>query len=420
MVDPRVLHQVTVEIATGFLVLAGIAVALKLMADLWLHGFSGRYWILDRWARSIGWFAEPTSFLALTAGVFVSFVTSWTGLNVWPASMLWTDPTVRNKMLLVALSTTLFLGAFAIRARFGSRLWRAPSAGALYALLVLAGNVFLVLQNSVGGHLQGTGSLLDDLLKMINLDETVLWTFPSQAALACLVGFPLVAAFLALRVRASNRLWARRELGPLARDVKHLLVEARRADLGVDGPRRLVGRANLAIREGHHARALRLLEKAKAGMLTAPPFTGSIEGVEFWAGLDLPRSARLRRAVGGREVPLDPALGDPPQPASLPAAVGLVEGSLRHFEEAPILRLQTELRAARDSLLDFKARGWDLTEPVRMLRAAHEHLQRAEWSEAVRALEQFRAEMKRAEEAEPGNLPRPDSSEGSTPYADET
>jgi hypothetical protein len=436
MVDPRVLHSVTVEMATGFLLLAGIGVALKLATDLWLRHFAGRYWILDRWSRSIGAFAEPTSFLALTVGVFASFATSWTGLNVWPASMLWTDPTVRNKMLLVALSTTLFLGAWVLRARFKTRIWLTPTTGALFALLVLAGDGFLVLQNSVGGHLQGTGSLLDDLLKMVNLDETILWTFPAQASIACLIGFPIVVGLLGLRLRASNRLWARRELVPIAGEVKGLLAEALRADLGVDGPRRIIGRANFAVRKGHYARAVRLLEKAKAGLVTAPPFTGNVEAIQFWADVDpaemggpaflagsatpgILEAAHRPRPLGDSRTTGDPAHGERAGSTNLPAAMGLVEGSIRRFEEAPLLQLQEELRAARDALLDYKARGWDLTEPVRMLKAAHGHLQRAEWNDAIRCMEQFRREMRRAAEADSVTPRRHGDSSPSAPSADE-
>ena len=398
MVDPRVLHQITVEIATGFLTLAGVAVALKLGTDLWLRRFRGHSWTLDRWARSVGAFAEPTAFVALALGVFVSFVTSWTGLNVWPSTALWSDPTVRNKMLLVALSTTLFLGAFILRARFRARIWLAPSAGALYAGLVLAANVILVLQNSVGGHLQGTGSALDDLLAMVHLDETVLWTLPTQAAYVCLLGFPLIVLLLGINLKVSNRTWARRELVPLAREVKGLLADAQRADIAVDGPRWLIQRANVAARRGAHARAVRLLEKAKAKLLVAPPFTGSAEGVEFWAGEDIPRSARRRRVVADPGRAIASAHG-PPGPENLPEAVGLVESSLRQFEEAPILRLQAELRAARAALLDVRARGWDLREPLRVLREVQVHLQRAEWNDAVLALQRFRQELQRVADA---------------------
>ena len=407
MVDPRVLHQVTVEIATGFLTLAGISVALKLVSDLWLRRFKGRFFTLDRWSRSVGRFAEPTAFVALALGVITSFATSYTGLNVWPSSMLWSDPTVRNKMLLVAVSTTLFLGALALRIRFRARLWRAASAGGLYAGLVLAGNVALILQNSVGGHLQGTGSLLDDALAMVHVDETVLWTLPSRVALACIVGFPLVVLVIGLMLRAANRTWARREIGPLAREVKGLLADAQRADLGVDGPRRLIGRANFAIRKGSYARAVRLLERAKDGLLVAPPLPGSVDGLEFWAGRDLP--ARNPAAMDG-----------PDGAASLPGAVGIVEGSLKEFEGAPILRLQAELRAARDALLEVRDRGWDLREPVRMLREVHEHLQRAEWNEAIEALEEFRRDLRRASEAGLVALPRDDEQGSSSPPTDET
>ncbi len=435
MVDPRVLHQVTVEIATGFLTLAGVTVGLKLVSDGWRRHFAGRSWLLDKWSRQVGAFAEPTSFVALALGVLVSFVTSWTGLNVWPAAVLWSDPTVRNKMLLVSLSTTLFVGALAIRARYKAKVWLTPSTGAFYALLVIAGNVALVLQNSVGGHLQGTGSLLDDLLAMVNINETILWTLPTQAAIALALGFPFIVLLLGLQLRASNRVWARRELAPLAREVKGLLAEAKRADLGVDHVRRLIGRANFAARHGQYAAAFHLLEKAKAGLEDAHAFSGSVDEVEFWADVAALRAEEPAafRAPSAAQLPpttgpskLSKGLRPKPVPvspgalANLPGAMSLVEGSLRKFEEAPLLRLQAELRGARDAILEFKSRGADLTQPVRMLKAAHAHLVRAEWADAVECLEQFRRDMKRVAESDEAGPRRAERSESPGPSADDT
>lgn len=437
MVDPRVLHEVTVEMTTGFLMLAGLTVGAKLAADMWLRRFAGRFWRLDRWSRAVGTFAEPTSFVALAAGVCAAFVTMWTGSHVWPAAELWSSPTVHDKLLLVGLSTTFFLGALVLRARFRSRIWRTPTTGAFYALLVLVGNGFLVLQNSVGGHLQGTGSLLDPVLQMVNLDETVMWVFPARAALVCLVAFPLVAAVLGAKLRASNRVFARHELPPLAKQVKDLLTDARRADLGVDAPRRLIGRANLAARKGKYARAVRLLEKAKQGLAIAHPFTGTVEGVEFWTGVDsraadgssafrgrartaLPGTAAGSRFLEEPTVPERSAGEAGPGSASLPNAVRLVEGSLGRFEEAPMLQVQQELRWAHAALLELKARGRDLTEPVRMLKEAHAHIVRAEWNDAIRVLERFRLEMGQRSDRDARARPKRRTSGSLTPSSDES
>src|SRR3990172_508394 len=85
VIDPRLLHQVTVEMTTGFLVLAGLAVMAKLVADGWTRRFAGRSKRLDGWAAKVAAFAEPASFVALFAGVLSAFVTMYTGSHAWSA-----------------------------------------------------------------------------------------------------------------------------------------------------------------------------------------------------------------------------------------------------------------------------------------------------------------------------------------------
>ena len=91
MVDPRVIHSITIEACTGFLLLAGAAVIVKVASDWWLRSLRGRSARLDRWAISASKFAEPASYFALIAG--------------------------HNKILVTSVSQTLFIGAILLRAR---------------------------------------------------------------------------------------------------------------------------------------------------------------------------------------------------------------------------------------------------------------------------------------------------------------
>jgi len=262
VIDPRLLHQVTVEMTTGFLVLAGLAVMAKLVADGWTRRLAGRSKRLDGWAAKVAAFAEPASFVALFAGVLSAFVTMFTGSQAWSAEELIASPTVHNKLLLVGLSQTLFIGALAFRLRFGARIWSTAATGTFYGMLVLLGNAVMVVQNSVGGHLAAGASLLDDVLRIINLDETVMWVFPTWFALGCLVAFPLAIAVLGARLHATNKIVARYELEPLVHRVRRLLDEAKARRKAVHKPLKLIRKAHAAVRRQNYVRAVRLLTRA--------------------------------------------------------------------------------------------------------------------------------------------------------------
>ena len=412
MVDPRLLHQVTVELCTGFLLLAGISVAAKAAADAWTRSLSGRVRRLDRTAALVAAFAEPASFVALLAGVAAGFLSMYTGSQAWPADDLGASPTVHNKILLVGLSQTAFLAAVVIRSRFRARVWATPSTGAFYALLIFAGDGLMVVQNSVGGHLAGTGSLLDDVLVSLGIDEVSMWVLPPWAAITTLVAFPLATVYLGAKLRASAHAGTRLEIGRLARDVKDLLVYARRANLSLDASQRRITKANAAARRGRFPRATRLMARARRDLMAALSFEDSPEGDWVLAGPE-PLGVFADESVipGSDNGP--PALAGPAAPAvtmplrdgavferrsralaraGLSAAVDLSARSQGEFADDPSLAVQRELRWARGALEERKLNGQDLTGPIEVLKAATEHVRNEEWEDALRLLRQFRLE----------------------------
>ncbi len=205
MVDPRVVHSITIEMCTGFLLLGGSAIIAKLVADFWLHRLHGRVARFDHWAASVSRYAEPASYFALVAGVLATFLSMVTGSLAWPADELIASPTVHNKILLTTLSQVVFIGAIVIRTRYGFQLWMSRSTGLLYTLLVLTGVGLLTLQNSIAGHLAGKGSILDDLLHDIGINTHPMWTFPVGASLALLIAFPLMVVVVGLLLRRQAR-----------------------------------------------------------------------------------------------------------------------------------------------------------------------------------------------------------------------
>jgi len=190
---------------TGFLLLAGTAVFVKVVADWWLRNLHGRSSRLDRWAMGASRFAEPASYFALIAGVIATFLSMVTGSLAWPFDALASSETVHNKVLVTATSQTLFVGAMILRARYRFEIWMTRGTGGFYAALVLTGDALMVLQNSIAGHLAGKGSLIDDLLGLVNIDTYPMWVFPLWASVAILVAFPLAAAIVGLHLRARPR-----------------------------------------------------------------------------------------------------------------------------------------------------------------------------------------------------------------------
>lgn len=80
-----------------------------------------------------------------------------------------------------------------------------------------------------------------------------------------------------------------------------------------------------------------------------------------------------------------------------------LQGSLRLARQAQERLLQAvpnfvqeEMREARDTLLDMKMRGGDLSKPVGILKEASGHVKNEEWSEAIRFLKEFQKEVSRA------------------------
>lgn len=205
MVDPRVIHSITIEMCTGFLLLGGTAVIAKVAADFWLRHLRGHILRFDRWAASVSRYAEPASYFALVAGVLATFLSMYTGSTAWPFSELVSSPIVHNKILLTVASQIVFIGAIVLRTKYKFEIWMSRSTSAFYAVLVVTGVAIMTLQNSIAGHLAGKGSILDEFLTWANINPTAIWVFPAWASLVILVAFPLAAVAIAFSLRAAAR-----------------------------------------------------------------------------------------------------------------------------------------------------------------------------------------------------------------------
>ena len=201
MVDPRVIHSITIEMCTGFLLLAGTAVVAKLATDWWLRNLRNKVKRFDHWALAISRVADPAAYFALVAGVIATFVSMGTGMTAWPVSQLMASETVHNKILVTSVSQTFFIGAILLRSRYKFEIWFTRGTSLAYALFVLTGAGLMTLQNSIAGHLAGKGSLIDDLLHILAIDTHPMWVLPPWASVLLLLAFPLAATAVGLLLR---------------------------------------------------------------------------------------------------------------------------------------------------------------------------------------------------------------------------
>ena len=87
---------------------------------------------------------------------------------------------------------------------------------------------------------------------------------------------------------------------------------------------------------------------------------------------------------------------DAAQRRDLPGSLRLAKQAQERLLQVVPDFVQSEMRDARDTLLDLKMRGGDLSKPVGILKEASGHVKNQEWSEAIRFLKEFQKEVSRA------------------------
>lgn len=197
MVDPRVIHTVTVELCTGAALFTALCILMKLTSDGYLRYLGGKWETIDRLAVAVTKLAEPSSYLLGIGAVFFTFISMYTGMNAWPLKALLDSGTVHNKIMLVSFSQTMFIIFISLRYNYGLALWENRKLIAVYSLLAVLGGGIVALQNSVAGHLAGKGSLFDPILALIGVDltkEVVLPPLISLAIIAVSVGSLVITA----------------------------------------------------------------------------------------------------------------------------------------------------------------------------------------------------------------------------------
>ncbi len=81
------------------------------------------------------------------------------------------------------------------------------------------------------------------------------------------------------------------------------------------------------------------------------------------------------------------------QQRDLPSSLRYAKQAQERLLQAVPEFVQSEMREARDTLLDLKMRGGDVSKPVGILKEASGHVKNEEWSEAIRFLKEFQKEV---------------------------
>jgi len=396
MVDPRVLHAITLELCTGFLLLAVAAVVVRVASDGILRAARGRT-RLGRWAQAASRIADPTATFALVAGVLGTTLAIATGAHTWAVDAELVAASVPGEIQVVAASQGIFLGAVLLRLFVGPRIWRSHAAGASYAGLVFVGGGLLVLENPSGVPLVGQGSLLGDALLPSGADLSFSFILPAWASLLLVAALPVATVGMGLRLHVTHREKARRDAQRLARDVGDLLGHAKSAGLETAANRRLIRQASAAARQRWYSLSVKLMARAKRDLMAALSFEETPEGDWLATGPGPAISAAPAPAPAPPPAALRVAASAPTRRrrphVSLATAVDLVQQHRGTFAEDPLEAVQEELQGARAALLDLKIAGRDITQAIGILKDANDHVLREEWDEALECIRAFRREI---------------------------
>ncbi len=247
-----------------------------------------------------------------------------------------------------------------------------------------------------------------------------------------------------------------RELPRLVNEVKPLLVSAKKMGVGIDEGKRLIANAVEAGKRKEMEKAVRLISDARrsldlafvdfiggrlealaseveaagpgeAATLARPMLDGAIKRLEqrdYEGAWDTFQSARhafasqAREYTEGRKIlesterlmtevrglgmdtrEVERLLRQGREAADrrdLPGSLRLARQSQDRLLKAVPDFVQSEMREARNALLDMKVHGSDLSKPVGILKEASAHVKNEEWSEAIRFLKEFQKETARA------------------------
>lgn len=182
-------HAMFVGLTTGTLVLAFVA----LTYHFWLrpkHPMARAAWIA----------AEPVALYAALLGTAVLFLAIGSGLMLRPMEAFLNSPITKNKILTSMITLVCWSAYLALRLRCGPTLWRRGLSAHFAYVAALAGFLFLITTNSIGGDISGIPSGYEQIAQSFGFRTRHALYFPTAVnvllwivGVAALVGGVLIA-----------------------------------------------------------------------------------------------------------------------------------------------------------------------------------------------------------------------------------
>lgn len=193
-------HAIFVALTTGMLAVAFIALAYR----MWFSrpGGPGGGAALAAWNA-----ADAVALYTALLGTIILAIAITSGFALRPLEAFLNSPITKNKILTSLLALACWASFLAIRLKAGPALWNSPGrAFAAHASVVfaLAGFIFLITTNSIGGDIAGIPSGYERVAQALGFRTRHALYFPTWINIALLlVGIAaLIGGILAARRRA--------------------------------------------------------------------------------------------------------------------------------------------------------------------------------------------------------------------------
>lgn len=183
----KAIHTIIVEMTTGMLVLATLAVVIL----AWITLFGGER------QRRLREASDAVVLFGTTIGVPMLFLAMFSGFQQWPFEAFLHGAIVQNKILTSTIALCFWGTLLFFRLSGGRRVWE-RKVPALYGLvLALGGFAFLVFTASIGGSLASKPSGFEEIVRTL-VETRQTFVLPMTANIALLsVGVLLpIAVFL--------------------------------------------------------------------------------------------------------------------------------------------------------------------------------------------------------------------------------
>jgi hypothetical protein len=151
----RAVHTMMVEMTTGMLVLAALAVLV--LTWLALTGRFGR--------DGLGAGADAVALWGAAIGTPMIALAIVSGFRQWPLEAFMSSVIARNKILTSLLALGFWLAFVAIRLAAGRPLWHRKGLAVYACVLAVAGSVALVFTASIGGALADKPSGFEEIAR---------------------------------------------------------------------------------------------------------------------------------------------------------------------------------------------------------------------------------------------------------------